>query len=109
MSEALTRKRCFHHAQREAAARCPECGHFYCRECVTEHEGRVLCVRCLSHLNQEAPKARLPLGGFVLAAQAVSALLLLWFIFYSVGEGLASLPDAFHDDVSAASSFESGE
>ena len=44
---ALAHQRCFNHALREAAARCPGCGNFFCRECVTEHDDRVLCAACL--------------------------------------------------------------
>ena len=40
---------------REAVARCPECTQFFCRECITEHDDRVLCSACLKKL------ARVPL------------------------------------------------
>ena len=43
----LAHQRCFNHATREAVARCPECHHFFCRECITEHDDRVLCTGCL--------------------------------------------------------------
>ena len=33
----LIHQRCSNHPGREAAVRCPECGRFFCRECVTEH------------------------------------------------------------------------
>jgi hypothetical protein len=39
--------RCALHAGREAAARCPVCTRHFCRECVTEHHGRLLCFACL--------------------------------------------------------------
>ena len=41
-------QRCWNHEAREAACRCPACGRSYCRECVSEHEGRLLCAACLS-------------------------------------------------------------
>ena len=47
---SLSLQRCFNHAHREAAARCPECTHFYCRECITEHDDRVICAACLRKL-----------------------------------------------------------
>lgn len=47
---ALARQRCWTHAQREAVSRCPSCTRYYCRECVTEHEGHLLCKACLSKL-----------------------------------------------------------
>ncbi len=53
-AEDLSGKRCFNHAGREAAARCPGCRRFYCRECVTEHDGRVLCAECLRRRAHDA-------------------------------------------------------
>ena len=93
----LVQQRCHNHAAREAVARCPECGQFFCRECVTEHEDRVICTACLRKL------ARKPLTqrrGFVLLRQAgqfLVALVLIWFCFYLIGESLAALPDSFHE------------
>jgi hypothetical protein len=43
----LAARRCLVHADREAAARCPACHQYYCRECVVEHEDRFLCAACL--------------------------------------------------------------
>jgi hypothetical protein len=94
--QSLAQQRCFNHAAREAAVRCPECARFYCRECVTEHEGRLICTSCLRKV------ARVPLlqrHGFVRTLRVLRCALsvfLLWFVFYLIGEGLASLPDSFH-------------
>jgi hypothetical protein len=44
---AVAHQRCLHHHEREAVARCPECGHYFCRECITEHDERVICASCL--------------------------------------------------------------
>jgi hypothetical protein len=94
--QTLTHQRCFNHAMREAAARCPECGRCYCRECVTEHDERLICAACLQKV------ARVPLlqrRGVTRALQAVRCALgvfLLWYVFYLIGEGLAALPDSFH-------------
>ena len=43
----LATRRCLVHPDREAAARCPSCHQYYCRECVVEHESRFLCAACL--------------------------------------------------------------
>jgi len=43
----LAARRCLVHPDREAAARCPSCHQYYCRECVVEHESRFLCAACL--------------------------------------------------------------
>ena len=42
--EDLVHQRCFNHMLREAVACCPECRRYFCRECVTEHEDKVLCA-----------------------------------------------------------------
>lgn len=44
----LQRQRCFNHAEREATARCPVCKRDFCRECITEHNHRMLCRSCLA-------------------------------------------------------------
>ena len=94
--QPLAQQRCFNHVTREAAARCPECGRFFCRECVTEHDDRVICAGCLRNV------AHVPLfkrRSFTRALQIVRcglSVLLLWFTFYLIGEGLSSLPDSFH-------------
>lgn len=97
MMAYLAQQRCFNHARREAAARCPECERYFCRECVTEHEDRVLCASCLTRLvgGGKARGARLP--GLVRMAAACAAFLVLWFFFYTMGQGLLALPSSFHE------------
>lgn len=94
---SLTQQRCFNHALREAVARCPECQQFFCRECITEHDDRVLCAACL------AKTVRIPLGKrfaftklFRLAHFAL-VVLIAWFFFFLIGSGLLKLPTAFHE------------
>ena len=89
MSPYLAQSRCFQHAGREAVARCPECERFYCRECVTEHEGRMICRSCLDTLLQASTDETgnffkhvkgwaLAFGGYFLAV----------YIFYRIGYAL---------------------
>jgi len=93
---SLTLQRCFNHATRESVARCPSCGRFYCRECVTEHEDRVICAACLKQLAR-APLLRRPvLLRALQMGQCLAGGMLLWFTFYLIGTGLAALPDSFH-------------
>ena len=94
---ALTQQRCFNHAQREAAARCPGCGQFFCRECVTEHEDRLLCAVCLQGLAAPGAARRRALAGAARIVQCLLGILLLWFLFFLAGEGLLSLPSSFHE------------
>jgi hypothetical protein len=90
-------QRCFNHSLREAAARCPECNQFFCRECITEHEDRVVCAACLLKL------ARVPLtrrAGFVTLTRLVQCalgFLVAWLFFFVVGDRLLQMPDSFHE------------
>jgi hypothetical protein len=93
----VLRERCFHHPEREAAARCPGCRRFYCRECVTEHAGRVLCAACLRDRSRTAVPRALRLGRLFAAAPFLLALLLLWLGFYGAGRLLLAVPSQFHD------------
>ena len=94
---ALAHQRCFNHALREAAARCPGCGNFFCRECITEHDDRVLCAACLKK-NVRPPLAqRFASAQIFRVAQFAFALLLAWFFFFLIGAGLLKLPSSFHE------------
>lgn len=95
--ESLAHQRCFHHSRREAAARCPECGRFFCRECVTEHDDRVICARCLRKLVRRPLTERLRLAGIVRIAQCLLGVLIVWLFFYCLGRALLSLPADFHE------------
>lgn len=95
----LAQQRCFNHARREAVARCPECGGYFCRECVTEHEARVLCASCLTRLTREAGQGRRSWRGLTRAFQCVAGVLILWLCFYALGRGLLALPSSFHEGV----------
>jgi hypothetical protein len=90
-------QRCVHHPDREAAARCPECGRFFCRECVSEHDDRVLCASCLAAgLRVRAPGS----SRFSAVGRAVCAVLglcLAWWFFDLVGQGLMRLPASVHE------------
>ena len=93
----LSLQRCFNHSAREAAARCPECGHCYCRECITEHDDRLICAACLLTL-AKVPFTRR--GGFVAVlrvAQATAGVFILLIFFYTLGQALLSIPSSFHD------------
>lgn len=96
MAGDIAHQRCFNHAGREAVARCPGCNRYYCRECVTEHEGRVLCAACIA---QEKTRAGGPPHRRLIwqVAQFLLALLVLWGFFYALGQGLLALPSSFHE------------
>jgi hypothetical protein len=93
----LVTQRCFNHAQREAVARCPQCGHCFCRECITEHDDRVICAACLRKLAQARPLQRRAFASLLRGGQCLLGLVLGWFFFYLVGEALLALPTSFHE------------
>ena len=94
---SLSQQRCFNHSRREAAARCPGCAHFYCRECITEHEDRVVCAACLKKLAKVPLTKRPAFVGFLRVIQCVAGILVAWFFFFVVAEGLLRLPASFHE------------
>lgn len=98
MAGQLVRSRCFNHARREAVARCPECQRYFCRECVTEHDARVICATCLTQLAGLRGKRReLTLKLVSRAVLSCTALLFTWLSFYLLGRGLLMVPSSFHE------------
>jgi hypothetical protein len=94
---SLSHQRCFNHSLREAAARCPECTKFYCRECITEHDDRVICAACLKKVARVPFTRRTGFVGVVRAVQLSASLLILVVFFYLLGRSLLSVPVSFHD------------
>jgi hypothetical protein len=92
----VAQERCFNHASREAVARCPECGRTFCRECVSEHDDRVICAFCLKRPGQKAARPY-RLVGLVRLAQVLMGVLLLWSSFYLLGRALLTIPSSFHE------------
>ena len=94
---ALSQQRCFHHATREAVARCLECRRYFCRECVTEHEDRLICASCLKKLTAGSQQRKQRLRLAVQAGQVLAGILVAWLFFYSLGRILLLIPTSFHD------------
>ena len=99
----LVLERCWIHPPREAAARCPSCARFYCRECVTEHDGRLICADCLrelraatDRLRQRPPRGRGALTAAWRTVSVVLSLLAAWFFFHVLAQTLVTLPGEFH-------------
>lgn len=95
--DILAKQRCNHHAHREAAARCPVCSRYFCRECVTEHDGRVLCAPCLHTLLHLSDGPRQGWRRGVRCVSAVASFVMLWLLFYGLAQALLSLPYTFHE------------
>ena len=93
----LTHQRCINHKFREAVARCPECRRFFCRECITEHEDKVLCASCLRK------KLKPGLHGFGRSqwifrlVNFTAGIVLLYVLFYYFAQILLALPADFHE------------
>ncbi len=92
----LVRQRCFNHSGREAAARCLACDRFFCRECVTEHDDRLLCAACIATLSRAAQTKRNRLGGLASLVFLALGVSVLFLTFYYTGLGLIWLSSTFH-------------
>ena len=90
---------CLMHPDREAVALCLSCGHYFCRECITEHKGRVLCTMCLAkETGAAARKRRFP--HLIRAGLAILVgLIVCYMLFYSLGSALSVIPDTFHQGI----------
>jgi len=78
----LGHARCLFHPLREAAARCPHCRGTFCRECVTDEEGKLACPPCLRRMARPpAPRASLTrrLRQVLAGLTALAALMALFF------------------------------
>ena len=93
----LADQRCTNHAVREAVARCPECRLYFCRECVTEHDDRVLCTACLKKLTKSLGGTRRGFAGLLRFLQCAAGIVIAWFFFFLIGERLMQLSDSFHE------------
>src|SRR5216684_7998253 len=81
---SLRHARCLFHPLREAAARCPHCGGTFCRECVTDEEGKLACPPCLRRMARPpAPRASLR-SRFRQVLAGLSALAALMALFFAL-------------------------
>ncbi|MFV1994112.1 MAG: rhomboid family protein [Verrucomicrobiales bacterium] len=98
MSELIKKQRCSIYPQRAAVARCPSCRNYFSRECIVEHDGRVICARCLEDLTGALGKdsrSRFPSPAPIF--QVLVGLLLLWVFFYFGARILIMIPSDFHE------------
>ncbi len=93
----ISQKRCFNHPEREAAARCLECNRDFCRECVTDHNHRLICTNCLHNLTG-TKKRRIPFSkqGLIYILAIVS-FLVLWVLWMGYGEYLLTTTENTHE------------
>jgi len=89
--------RCSNHGDREAAALCSRCRKPHCRECVTEHDGFVLCNGCLAAPEAEA-QARFRFGSAVSATTVfLLSVVSLLLLFALLGKMLLAIPAELHE------------
>jgi hypothetical protein len=93
----LAHLRCLNHANREAVARCLECTRYFCRECITEHDDRVICATCLKAVAKPRTSRQRALAGTWRSIQWIAGVLLAWYFFFLLGQILLRLPDSFHN------------
>lgn len=93
----LAYQNCAHHAGRMAVARCLACGRFFCRECITEHRGQLLCTACLAKTAAAGPGRRLRRIGLFRLLQWGLGVWLLWTFFYYFALLLLRIPASFHE------------
>jgi hypothetical protein len=97
VTQSLAHQRCFNHVQREAVAKCPVCSQFYCRECITEHDDRVICAACLAKISQAPLRSQRTLASLRRLAVGLLGLIVVWFFFYLIGQALLAIPSSFHE------------
>lgn len=94
----LAKKKCVRHGEREAVARCPSCAGDFCRECIVEHDGRILCASCLARevvRVESAPgEGRRKIWEALVTAACA---LLLVVMFYALGQFVKALPPELHE------------
>lgn len=94
---ALIHQRCYHHGLREAVARCPECRRFFCRECITEHDQRMVCAECLAKARPVRTTSFSAWSGIGSSIAWIMGLCVGFLFFYGVGRFLLTVPPAYHD------------
>lgn len=93
----LLAKRCQDHPDREAAARCPSCSQYFCRECVTEHEDAVICTACLKRQIKREKRRGFGLGPLLRMGLGMAGAALSWLYFCWMGRFLLAIPSPFHE------------
>jgi hypothetical protein len=89
-------QRCFVHPSREAVSLCLECRHAFCRECVVDHDGRLLCAACLARLRAPAARGGRALRKLLSTMATALTILLCWILFYMFGRMLMMAESAHH-------------
>ncbi len=102
---------CSVYPDRPSEFRCPICKRFFCAECGTEHEGRMICSFCLDDIRAAAAESpvrkgasakvrailRSVVSALVIIAQLAILVLVTWSVFAFLLNRLEKLPADFHN------------
>jgi hypothetical protein len=80
----LRHARCLFHPLREAAARCPHCGGTFCRECVTDEDGKLACPPCLRLMARPPAPSASPTRRLRQILAGLTALAVLMALFFAM-------------------------
>ena len=89
----IGQQRCWNHEAREAVCRCPECRRSFCRECVSEHGGRLLCATCLRHVVHAAASSRGRGGRLRSVMLTAAGVVVAWAVFLGAAESLLTITE----------------
>ena len=90
---SLRHARCLFHPLREAASRCPTCGGTFCRECVTDEEGKLACPPCLRRMARPPAPNLSPTLRFRQILAGLTALGLLMALFFAILRWRVNTPE----------------
>lgn len=93
---SVASRRCFHHPQREAAAMCRECRRTFCRECVIDSGGELICASCLRVRVKPKVEGRTRFRALAGVLQVGAALVASWFFFYMTGRIFVTVEPPLH-------------
>jgi hypothetical protein len=93
----LRHARCLFHPLREAAARCPHCGGTFCRECVTDEEGKLACPPCLRRMARPPAPSLSPTRRFRQIVAGGAALASLMALFVALLQWRVNTPEQHLD------------
>jgi hypothetical protein len=97
VTATIQKAQCLNHPRREAAARCTSCGRSYCRECVTELAGRMVCGPCYREKTQAKEKPKRDWFLITATLQIMLGLAGLWLMAWMLGQMLVNTPSEFHE------------
>ena len=84
----LASTRCGNHEFRQASGLCPSCKRPFCKECLTEHDGRLTCASCLRRTAPAAAVRGAWKKRLATPAMLIGGLLGSWLLFYVAGTTL---------------------